>query len=261
MSVGFRDSMTGGNRQTRLRGALLIYIGENGVVVTAHDAQMPDDGQRPELVSGWPVHRDQVDLFARALLGHAPVRTVLPPEVLVADGLRTVWWTPSRRRRIWFSAKDNPHLQHVSRQEVTHPPLLWVADPGCLYLHALPSDERPTVDTPIYQAPYLNTYADGWVCAGAVKWPESIQPDAIPAWEQTFHDSEGTLVWAAELTRYPGGHAALWNAMLNAESFPAETLVPSGMTVLDAINRTGKPKGLMDRQPREQIVAPEGVAA
>lgn len=240
MSLHFHDSMTTGNRGLRLRAGLLIYHGPGGVAVMAHDVRCQEGDPQPEMISGFPLHRDQAQVLAHGILGHAPVRTLLPPAVLLADGFRLAWWTPARRRRIWFSARE---LQHVSRQEVMHPALLWVADPGRLHLYALASDARPELETPVYQAPYLNTYADGWVCAGGVQWPPTVQPDTVAAWEQAMHDSEGTHCVASDLTLYPGGHDALWEAMLTAERFPADSLVPTKLTVLDAINRQGASVG------------------
>lgn len=249
--LSFQDALHEGDAEVRLRAALLVYHGPSGAMVTAHDVDYPEGGS-PQLLAGYPITREQADLLARLVQGATPTRTVLPENVVMWDGLRVAWWTPSRRGRIWFCPKQQPHLQHVSRQEVTHPALLWVADPKRLHVYALAEGERPTAATPIYQAPYLNVYADGWVCAEGFDWPGTVDPDCLGMWEKTFLDSEGTKVWAHRLTLFPGGHDHLWEAMRTAVTFPSASLVPTGLTVLDAINRQGPPA--FCPAPTEEIV-------
>jgi hypothetical protein len=65
--------------------------------------------------------------------------------------------------------------------------------------------------------------------------------DRLDLWETAFFDSMGTNPTARRLTLFPGGTRALWPAMLTAEAFPSESLVPLGITVLDAINHTEGP--------------------
>jgi PRTRC genetic system protein B len=251
MAVNFLDSMTEGEVELRLRGALLVYNCRAGVLVTSHDVDTPD-GEAPTLLGGHPLTREQADTLARTLLEYAPTRTVLPPQVVCWDGARLAWWTPAQRRRIWFDRREKPGLQHVSRREVQHPPLLWVVEARRLHLFALGANERPDAASPLFQAPYLNTYADGWVC-GEFDWPATVSPEAIPDWEARFFDSSGTKVWASRLTAYPGGHDALWPAMLEADTFPLETLVPLQLTVLDAINQERR-RSYTESAPAEQIV-------
>lgn len=251
MAVHFLDSLTEGETELRLRGALLVYNSPAGVLVTSHDVDTPD-GDAPMLLGGQPLTREQADLLARLILNYAPTRTVLPAQVVCWDGARLAWWTPAQRRRIWFGRREKPNLQHVSRREVQHPPLLWVAEAGRLHLFALGRNERPDAGTPLFQAPYLNVYQDGWVC-GHFSWPGTVAPEAISQWEKGFFDSEGTKGWAARLTLYPGGHDALWPAMLAADTFPPDTLVPLQLTVLDAINQERR-MGYPEAAPTEQIV-------
>lgn len=268
MSLQFHDALHSGDQELPLPGALLIHADKRnptlGCLITAHDVQEGPDGVR-RLLAGHPISRDLAHGVAQAILGGAPTRTLLPPSVLSWDGIRLMWWTPSRRRRIWFDPRERPGLEDVSRQEVTQPALLWVAEQRALHVFALAGDSRPEAGTPLFQAPYLNVYPSGWCCFETVRLP-LLLPERIPEWETAFHDSLGTKVWAPRLTLYPGGHDALWRAMRLEfpwsddayEGFPAEYLVPTGRTVLDALNedwRTSYP----ETAPDEEIVPAQKV--
>lgn len=241
MPVRTHDALVSGDKTFKLRAALSVYYGAAGALVMAHDVHLGPEGEAPQLTAGYPLTREAMDALARGILGHAPTRGLLPPEVLLWDGIRLAWWAPSKRRRIWFNARQQRQMQHVSRREVTHPALLFVAEPGHLWVWALAESARPTAETPVHQAPYLNVYPDGNVCAGAVEWPP-LTLAALLEWEAAWYDSEGAHATASELTRFPGGHDALWTAMRTAETFPADSLVPTGLTVLDAVNREGVPQ-------------------
>lgn len=238
-----QDSLQGGDLELRLRGALLIYYSKlGGCLVTCHDVHGSSGTGELTIGAGHPITREQANLLVSGVQGSVPIRTVLPANVLMWDGVRVAWHVPARRRRIWFDRRQQPGLQHVSRQEVWQPALLFVAEPSQLFVYALASDERPTAETLLFQAPYLNVYGDGNVCAGAVEWPGTVDVSQLPEWERRWFESEGTHVTARRLTLFPGGHHALWEAMLTADHFPGESLVPTGQTVLDAINRQGPPE-------------------
>ena len=251
MAVHFMDSLVEGETELRLRGALLLYNSPSGVLLTSHDVDTPD-GEAPTLLGGHPLTREQAESLARMILDYAPARTILPPQVISWDGARLAWWTPAQRRRLWFDRRRQPGLQQVSRREVPHPPLLWVAERNRLHLFALAQDERPVGGTPLFQAPYLNVYEDGWVC-GEFAWPGTVAPESLDSWEQCFFGSEGTKGWAARLTRFPGGHDALWTAMLEAHLFPCEMLVPLQLCAQDAVNQERR-KGYPESAPAEIIV-------
>lgn len=233
-----------------LKAGFLVHVGAAGAVVTGHDIfDVPGHG--PTLVSGYPITREMADLLVRGLERRVPTRAVLPPEVLCWDGLRLAWWRPATLRPIRFRT-GKPDLDALSLREVLHPATLFVTDPGRLRVYALAGDARPTAATPVFQAPYYNTYADGSVCAGAVPFPRSAEVTDIPAWERAWYESEGTHCTCRELTRYPGGHDALWPAMRTATVFPVDSLVPTGQTVLDVLNQEGL--GAMGPAVQELIV-------
>jgi PRTRC genetic system protein B len=256
MPVHMHDSLRGGMpARHRLRAMLGVYIDDDtgAVALTStHDVVTPEGEWKPRLTGGYPLTREQSEILAHGILGGSPIRAVLPANVL-CPGSRLAWWVPSARRRIWFDAREQKPLQHVSRQEVLHPPLVFLADPGRIHVFALAQDARPDEGTALYQAPYLNVYEDGWCCGGTVQWPKSTAVVAIPQWESAFFDGAGTKVWSARLTRFPGGHNALWTAMLTAERFPLESLVPAGLTLLDALNAQ-RATSYPQPPPREVII-------
>lgn len=242
--VALHDCMTEAQATFRHRAELSIYQGGDlGAVVMMRDVRYGEDGV-PRILGGSVLRRERLDEMIRGIQGAATIRTVLPEHVIMWDGLRVAWWVPSARRVIWFDRRRRPEMDHVSRREVLHPPLLMIADPGHLQVFALAENRRPTANDPVHQAPYPNVYDTGGVCAGGVQWPKTLDVDRLAEWERAFFGSEGTFPTAQRLTRYPGGHCALWEAMLTAQEFPAESLVPLGTSVLDAINHTERPRTL-----------------
>lgn len=258
------DCMTAEQTAFRHRGELGIYYGgAGGAIVMARDVHYGDDGV-PRVQGGYPLTLEQLSQMMLGIQGGAPTRVVLPANVIMWDGLgkRVAWWVESGRRRIWFSPKRRPEMRHVSRNRVMHPPLLLIADPGHLQVYALAENQRPTANTQLFQAPYPNVYDTGGVCAGGVAWPRTLDLERLADWEQAWFDSEGTFPTAPRLTLYPGGHCALWEAMLTAEEFPSESLVPLGITVLDAINHDERPRTLpfVTEEIVPAVPALEGVA-
>lgn len=253
MSVTFRDGMLGGPRDFELRGGMLIYQDETrqAALVTVHEVETPPDGP-PRLGVGAALSLQHAQAWARSVLGGGITRTVLPPEVLMWDGIRCAWWIPEGPRRIWFCSKHCPSLQDISRERVMQPPLLLVAEQGKLGVWALASSVRPDADTSIFQAPFYNVTAAGSFCPGTVTLP-APGPSNLDAWERVVEDSVGTFPLTPDLTNYPGGTPALWRRMREIAAadlkppllgFPADSLVPTGLTVLDAINNEIGPSAL-----------------
>ena len=119
------------------------------------------------------------------------------------------WWRPAGKRRIFFKAQ-NDALNAISGHEVMHPPLVFRARAGQLYVWALKEDKRPVGATRLCRAPYFNVYDTGHMCNGSVRLPESPRPDNISLWEECFFGSNFAHGNAQGITTHPGGHTGYW---------------------------------------------------
>lgn len=77
---------------------------------------------------------------------------------------RTVvmWYRPGMKRSLNFSS----HLGIKGDSFIYTPACLYLVINRNLYIFGLMSNERPTLSTKLYNAPYFNIYSDGRVCLG-----------------------------------------------------------------------------------------------
>lgn len=187
---------------------------------TLHDVTFGKHG-RPCIQPGQPASFTAIEALARQLAGKiAP--EFFPANLLSASPSRLVWWCPGARRRIWF--KPNPDdkqaetLKALNGQKVFYPPLLFVARRG-LHVYALVRDQRPTINTRLYRAPFWNLSDDGGMCRGNLKLPEAVA-SSIPAFEKAFFNSAFSHSSGGKLTRHPGGHSGLWRELAQRKTKP-----------------------------------------
>lgn len=93
--------------------------------------------------------------------------SLLPPNVLYTGHTPepfVVWFTPSTVAPLLYHKSlgipDGP---------AAVPPLIWKAKAGSLSVYACREDERPTMATRLYHAPFFNLYQSGEVCMGTVR--------------------------------------------------------------------------------------------
>ena len=97
---------------------------------------------------------------------------------------------------------------------------------------ALGEDTRPSMDTPLFLAPYYNLYTHGAMCAGNVALPKTLTERDITNWETYFYDTEFTHsnYHGAAVTQRAGGHDKLWRALRFRQEwrgFPKAWLTPA----------------------------------
>jgi PRTRC genetic system protein B len=206
-----------------LREALLIYREGRRSFITRHDVLAQKHGP-PALGVAQPLTTAFVEALVESLGGSAAAE-VLPENVLAKSDRMIAWWTPRRRRQMFF---ENPEgkMQKLNGEVLPQPPLVWRVAHGSLSIRALGENKRPTSHTTLAVAPFWNLSDDGTVCLGSMKHPESASAALIGAWEKGFYQSAFTHANVGRLTRHEGGHDALWAALAGKRrSFPLEALI------------------------------------
>lgn len=167
---------------------------------------------------------------------------ILPEKVLVRTPHTIVWWTPERRRRIYFTTShgDEPTAD-LSGHFYQHPALVWMVTGHALVIRALATNDRPTETTPLYLAPYWNTSEDGHVCLGDMKRPDTTTARTIDEWEEGFFASRFTHPNATKLLKWSQPYIS-WvrSELLHVPFFPTQYLVDAKQTLEQFIQKGGR---------------------
>lgn len=220
-----------------LKGAILVYGGghaANGAFAAWHDAHLVSDCA-PSLGPARPL----TTCFLRELsrgLGAMIRPEVLPENVLVRTLDTLVWWSPARRRRMFFR-QDDP-LGRVSGRMFPQPALVYKVSRRELWVRALKKSSRPIAATQLHVAPYYNVNVEGLVCQGSMRSPGETCVASMVQWERAFFESEFTHIYGGgRLTIHPGGVVGLWPDLAGAASFSTRTLVPAHETLAEFAER------------------------
>src|SRR5579859_7183546 len=111
-----------------------------------------------------------------------------------------------------------------------------------LFVPAFAENRRPNADTPLRNAPYWNTDAEGRVCLGSMRVPEEVSASSLRGWEEAYFTSEfAHPTGAVRLATHPGGFLALWSSLAGRKRlFPVKFLVDSRQTLQEFITRRGE---------------------
>ncbi len=216
-----------------LREALLIYREGRRSFITRHEVVAQKQGP-PALGVAQPLTTAFVENLAESLGGSAAAE-VLSENILAKSDRMIAWWTPRRRRQMFF---ENPEgkMQRLNGKLFPQPPLVWKVIHGGLSIRALAENKRPNAETKLAVAPFWNLSDDGSVCLGSMRCPESTSVGSIEGWEKGFYESAFTHANVGRLTRHEGGHDALWGELVGKRrTFPAESLIQLPQTLSEFI--------------------------
>jgi PRTRC genetic system protein B len=216
-----------------LREALLIYQEGRRSFITRHEVVAQKQGP-PVLGVAQPLTTAFVSHLAESLGGSAAAE-VLPESILAKSDRMIAWWTPRRRRRMFYENAEGKML-NLSGRVFPQPPLVWKVIHGSLSIRALAENKRPNAESKLAVAPFWNLSDDGSVCLGSMRCPESTSVGSIEGWEKGFYESAFTHANVGRLTRLGGGHDALWNEMAGKRCpFPSDALIPLPQTLAQFI--------------------------
>jgi PRTRC genetic system protein B len=216
-----------------LSDALLIYRENRRSFITWHTVTAQRQGP-PLLGPAQPLTTAFVEDLAVSLSGGARAE-VLPNNVLAKTDRMIAWWTPRRRRRMFFENTEGK-AQQLNGRLFPQPPLAWKVAHGELKIRALLENTRPKAQTPLAVAPFWNLSDDGSVCLGSMRCPESASAGSIDAWERGFYESAFTHANVGRLTRHEGGHDALWPELEGKRrAFPTDALIRLPQTLAQFI--------------------------
>lgn len=231
--------------QIELTEAILIYSGRQNqkttTYATVHNVTVQPD-RPPVIEAGRPLDLNSLRRFAKEMVTSLRVGTGLLPEGVLSIGLEyVVWWSPASRRVHHFDCPQFDDRVSVGKRSGLAPTcdLIFVATGSSLSLFAFKGDgkTRPTLDTPLMFAPYMNVYASGALCLGSMPIPKGSLTDTVPAWESAFWGSAFTHPNNHSAVSYRGGMHQLFADLLDGKhkTFPKRALKPMTNVTLGSL--------------------------
>lgn len=203
-------------------------------LVTAHEVRKTRRG--PALDVGHPLSAEDERSILGLLEGRRAATDIgwIAPRLLAKQGNAVLWWLPGARRPM---ALRDAHVRTVT---VAWPSLVLALNARQEFsLCAVKGAQRPTADTMAYHAPLGNIYANGTMCLGSNRPPETAGCEAMAAWERILLDSAFTSANHGQWVAKAGGRDAVawWSHraehVAKTARFPDAVLVPMGLTLQD----------------------------
>ena len=166
----------------------------------------------------------------------------LDKRILALNNSRIVWYEPSRRAEIFFDCTEanRKDLNTLCKgKKIRWPALLFKLNQGALYCRALADNQRPTLKSKHYVAPFTHINpVNGHVCT-----PRNLNFDPrismianMQRYSEGFYHGIFGHATNGELTTHPGGHDGLWREILQSPAnrrFPNQYLKETNETLQD----------------------------
>lgn len=167
----------------------------------------------------------------------------LIPEGLVPDQVlhinhtteSVVWFTPAQKKVLRFTTNLG-----IPNGEAYVPPMIWKANRETLWSWAYnpKKQKRPTLDEPLFTAPFFNIYQNGSVCMGTVgsfENREGYLEDFIAFWQDAFWNSAFSHL-NFRSSPVTGNIVQLWQDLIkDNRPFPMDNLIATGKTLHNII--------------------------
>lgn len=223
---------TGGPRAFELKNAILLYSDSGRAhgdsYATLHAIERGKGGS--VLGAGVPATKESCADFVRAIGNQSAFAGFLSPELLYISPRTVAWWRVPAPARVWFECTDAADKRkHLKGSAITpHPGLVFVLAGESWFVYAVKGSSRPTADTRLYRAPYMNVWGNNHICEGNIERPKRVTPETIAKFERAFFDSKFTHPNDTGHTKFKGGIYALWRHLLTCKrvNFPDATLKP-----------------------------------
>ena len=149
-----------------LREALLIYREGRRSFITLHEVLTHKHGP-PVLGVAQPLTTIFVENLAESLGGSAAAE-VLSENILAKSDRMIAWWTPRRRRQMFYENTEGK-MQKLNGKLFPQPPMVWKVIHSGLSIRALAENKRPNAETKLSVAPFWNLSDNGSVCVGSMR--------------------------------------------------------------------------------------------
>ena len=212
--------------------AIVVYTssvdGHNDAYLESHTIN-----SKGQLLEGKPLCQETiqgiVDIFFDETQNRTLISGIIPENLIQFDVLPggyydMTWFRPAEKRHLYFFKE-----LHIPSGEAMVPAMLYRVKRKYLYVYALLTDERPTINTSLYNAPFHNVDSEGSVCLGSakVKKPSARTYQAeMDYWETMFWKSEFThLAHAVNPTRT--NLNLIWKGLIGTDkAFDNSELLP-----------------------------------
>ncbi|MGE6397362.1 PRTRC system protein B [Chryseobacterium scophthalmum] len=197
---------------------------ENGVPINPHPLSV-NEGKR--LATALQVDEENVNLLKSDGIVNSNLLS------FDAKSATVVWYTKAQFRELFF----NNNLG-IKSGKAHIPPMVWIADREKLHLFALATGRKPSVNTPLFYAPFFNIYEDGSVCMGTVDislTETGSVNELMNHWESYFFNSYFSHLMA-DHNPVNGNCVILWENLIdNNKLFPTEMLVKTSKKLKDIL--------------------------
>lgn len=209
-----------------LHGAILLYAtGEHVVYATRHSVQQNKNGG-PVILPGVPVSHEYLTDAYNDLIGKTALK-MLPKNALAFNVNTLVFWTPPKVRHLRFSC---PEPMGERSGLAPNPGLIFILKKHHLSVFAFKGNKKPSLNTELFNAPYMNIYDAGDMCLGNVNLPDPESCD-VASCEAAFFNSYFTHANHGKQVEYTGGIYSLWIDLLESTGnvdakFPEDVMIP-----------------------------------
>ncbi|SJZ85402.1 hypothetical protein [Sediminibacterium ginsengisoli] len=144
---------------------------------------------------------------------------------------------------IWHTPAMKHFLAYTNELGLTNgnyqlPAMIWRASRTELAVFAMAEKDIPTMNTPLYHAPFFNIHENGNVCMGTVDIDidnNTYLEDFISQWEEYFFNSKFSHV-LGNRSPVKGNIIQLWKSLKDARKrFPSSTLIKHKATLKNLI--------------------------
>ena len=211
--------------------------GGQTVFASVHDVKT--EGGIASIKAGTPVSKTGLVNMMQTLVpeNYAPAE-LLGSHILAKGGNYLAWYCKPQKREVWFKCAELGEGEITAK--TNHPGLVFIIRNEKWCVFAVKGNKRPTSNTPLFVAPYLNVWKGGHICTGNIDTPKGELKFSTEAWEEAFFRSFFTHPNQHEkgaLTKYRGGIFPLWRALMKGRAFPTESLVAANETLGQVFER------------------------
>lgn len=223
--------------------ALVIYTPDQAGSPSYVESYDMDDEGTP--INAHPLTVKECEKLRKALETSSPSEKVefLSPKGLLPDQVLHV--NPSKGSVVWYTHSQIKTLRFTKNLDIPNgqayvPPMIWKATRDTLWMWAYTpkKQKRPTLEEPLFTAPFFNIYKNGSVCMGTVgsfENREGYLEDFIAFWQEAFWNSAFSHL-NFNTSPVTGNIVQLWQELIKTNRpFPMDSLIATGKTLHNII--------------------------